>query len=86
MSEHDEFMPLCADIEKVNHCITCGVELNKMRDGRTDSNHCCRNCYWREQNIKARQEKDIVKMNCYSCENTFNWETGTDNFCNDCPK
>ena len=84
MSKHDEFMPLCANTDKVNHCITCGIQLNGVRDGRTDSNHCCRNCYWREQN--SRRQQTIVKMNCYSCENTFDWKSKTSNFCDDCLK
>ena len=86
MSEHEEFMSLDSDTEQVNHCIKCRVKLNKMRDGTTDSNHRCRNCYWREQNTKARQDKDIVKMNCYRCENTLDRETGIGNVCNDCTK
>jgi len=84
MSEHEEYMPLCTDKEEEeeNHCITCRVELNKTRDGTTNTNYLCRNCYWREQNKKTRQ--DIIKMNCYSCENTFDWEDRTGNTCNDC--
>lgn len=86
MSEHEEFMPLCAHIEKENNCVECGITLNRIRDGTTNSNRRCRNCYWREHNMKARPEKDIVKMNCYRCENTFDWKLGISNFCNDCTK
>ena len=84
MSEHEEFMPLFADIDtdKENKCVVCKITLNHMRDGRTDSNHRCRNCYWREQNSRGQQ--NIVKMNCYRCENTFDWKLGIGNICDDC--
>jgi len=86
MSEHEEFMSLDSDTEQVNHCIKCRVKLNKMRDGTIDSNHRCHNCYWREQNTRARREKDIVHLICYKCKNTFDWKPEIGNFCNDCTK
>lgn len=84
MSEHEEFMPPCLDTEKENACIECEIKLNHVRDGTTNSNHRCHNCYWREQNTRARQEKQIVPFICYRCENTFDWEPGIGNICNDC--
>jgi hypothetical protein len=84
MSEHDEFMPLCADTEDNNKCVECGITLNRIRDGTTDSNHRCHNCYWREHNMKARQEKEIVPLICHRCKNTFDWEPEIGNICDDC--
>jgi len=84
MSEHKEYMPLCADIECENKCVECAVILCHIRDGTTDSNFRCHNCYWREQNAKVRREKDIEKLICYRCEKTFDWKDGLSNYCRDC--
>jgi len=90
MSEHDEFMPLYSnsnsDSDNETKCVECRITLNRIRDGTTDSNHRCHNCYWREQNIRARREKDIVHLICYKCKNTFDWKAEIGNFCNDCTK
>ena len=84
MSEHEEFMPLCADIEDNNKCVVCKITLNHIRDGTTDINHRCHNCYWREENKRARREKDIVPLICYKCKNTIDWKPEISNICNDC--
>ena len=84
MSEHEEFLPLCANMKQENDCITCGVKLNKIRDGPINSSYYCRNCYWRGKNARAKQEKDTVKMNCYRCEKRFDWIDDKGNYCPDC--
>lgn len=84
MSEHEEYIPLSANTECKNRCVKCAIELSHIRDGSTDSNFRCHNCYWREQNATARREKDIVQLICYRCENTFDWKNGISNYCRDC--
>ena len=86
MSEHEEFMSLDSDTDNETKCVECRITLNRIRDGTTDSKHRCHNCYWREQNTKARQDKDIVHLICYKCKNTIDWKPEISNFCNDCTK
>lgn len=82
MSEHEEYIPLSTETER--RCIKCVVILNPVRDGTTNSNNCCHNCYWREQNMQAQHDDDIVPFICYHCEKTFNSLTGISNYCHDC--
>ena len=86
MSEHEEYIPICTEpnIDNERRCMKCAVKLCRIRDGTTDSNFRCHNCYWREQNTRARREKDIVQLICYRCENTFDWKNGISNYCYDC--
>ena len=84
MSEHEEFMPLCSDIKNNDCCVKCNKQLNNFRDGTTCSNNQCHNCYWREKNSTTTDKNESVPLICHRCDNTFDWEPGIGNVCNDC--
>ena len=52
-SEESENNPRCGE---------CGAVLEYYRDGHEDDGYRCHNCYWEEQNARARKEKDIVEL------------------------
>ena len=86
MSEHEEYIPICTEpnIDNERRCMKCAVILKSARDETTNNKRYCYNCYWREQNEKARQETEIVPLICYQCEKTFDWINGISNYCRDC--
>ena len=36
------------DDEEINRCDECNIELDRIRDGSTDKNFRCNNCYWED--------------------------------------
>ena len=43
-------------------CGDCNTPLDETRDGHEDDGGRCHNCYWEEENARARREKDIVEL------------------------
>jgi ankyrin repeat protein len=43
-------------------CGDCNISLDLTRDGHEDDGGRCHNCYWEEENARARREKDIVEL------------------------
>lgn len=84
MSEHEEYMPLCGESKDGNNCIECRKKLDIIRDGTIDENSRCHNCYWREQNKRARREKDIIPLICDCCGKSFDWTPNSGDYCIEC--
>ena len=48
--------------EEIASCGDCNTPLDETRDGHEDDGGRCHNCYWEEENARARREKDIVEL------------------------
>ena len=84
MSENEEYMPFCSKSKDAANCIECRKKLIEKRDGTVNENHRCHNCFWREQNARARKEKDIVRLICDCCGNAFDWTPNAGDYCIEC--
>ena len=63
--------------ESVNNCDECNIELDRYRDGSTDKNIRCNNCYWEDKEGKYSsnlikpdyREKDEERyVTCNNCD------------------
>ena len=52
-SEESEELAVCGD---------CKTPLDEIRDGHEEDGGRCHNCYWDEENARARRDKDIVEL------------------------
>ena len=52
-SEESEELAVCGD---------CKTPLDEIRDGHEEDGGRCHNCYWEEENARARRDKDIVEL------------------------
>ena len=52
-SEESEELAVCGD---------CKTPLDGIRDGHEEDGGRCHNCYWEEENARARRDKDIVEL------------------------
>ena len=52
-SEESEELAICGD---------CKTPLDGIRDGHEEDGERCHNCYWEEENARARRDKDIVEL------------------------
>ena len=52
-SEESEELAICGD---------CNTPLDGIRDGHEEDGGRCHNCYWEEENARARRDKDIVEL------------------------
>ena len=48
--------------EEIASCGDCNTPLDETRDGHEDDGGRCHNCYWEDENARARREKDIVEL------------------------
>ena len=51
MSDHSE------DSEDTPTCGDCKIPLDYTRDGHEDDEGRCHNCYWEEENARARKKR-----------------------------
>ena len=45
--------------EEINKCDECNIELDRIRDGSTDKNFRCNNCYW--EDTEGKYSNNIIK-------------------------
>jgi hypothetical protein len=48
--------------EELAVCGDCKTSLDGIRDGHEEDGGRCHNCYWEEENARARRDKDIVEL------------------------
>ena len=67
--------------EEVNKCDECHIELNETRDGSTDKNFRCNNCYWEDKEgknsnfiIKPDYRKNMEENDRYVLCNNCSYE------------
>lgn len=44
--------------EEINTCDSCNIELDRIRDGSTDKNFRCNNCYW--EDTEGKNSSNII--------------------------
>ena len=45
--------------DEINKCDQCNIELDSIRDGSTDKNFRCNNCYW--EDTEGKYSENIIK-------------------------
>ena len=70
--------------EEINKCDECNIELNRIRDGNTDKNFRCNNCYW--EDTEGIYSHNIIKPDYRKNEEEEKEEQQEDRYiiCNNC--
>jgi hypothetical protein len=54
--------------EEINKCDECNIKLDRIRDGSTDKNFRCNNCYWEDN--EGKHSENIIKPDYRTKEET----------------